>query len=100
MSKVVNSVAYRLGQRLGEVPVEGIRQLLQDPQVFVWIGLREPDQALLLRIKDEFELQELAIDDPQNAHQRPQLELYAESPLIFAKTTTMADDRLFLHETH
>ncbi|SRR5690554_257604 len=100
MSKVVNSVAYRLGQRLGEVPVEGIRQLLQDPQVFVWIGLREPDQALLLRIQEEFGLHELAIEDAQNAHQRPKLELYGESLFIVAKTATMVDDRLVLGETH
>ncbi len=100
MSKVVNSVAYRQGQRIGEVPVEGIRQLIQDPQIFVWIGLREPDQALLLNIQEEFGLHELAIEDAQKAHQRPKLELYGDSLFIVAKTATMVDSRLVLGETH
>lgn len=100
MSKVVNSVAYRQGQRIGEVPVEGIRQLLEDPQVFVWIGLREPDQAMLLRIQEEFGLHELAVEDAQKAHQRPKLELYGDSLFIVAKTATTVEDRLVLGETH
>src|SRR5690606_7564842 len=92
-SKVVNSVAYRQGQRIGEAPVEGIRQLIQDPQNFEWIGLREPDQAPSLNIQEEFGLHELAIEDAQKAHQRPEQEHDGDTPVLVAQTASTVDLR-------
>jgi magnesium transporter len=40
----------------------------------VWLGLHEPDDALLLRIQAEFGLHELAIEDAHHGHQRPKIE--------------------------
>jgi len=60
---------------LSQVPSHFIKQ----PGRFVWIGLHEPDEALLQKIQQTFGLHDLAIEDAHRAHQRPKLEEYGDS---------------------
>ena len=89
MSTVVNSVAYRDGKRLADVPVPEISEVIKEPNTFVWLGLHESDPSVLLKIQEEFSLHELAIEDARNAHQRSKIEAYGDSLFIVIKTAQL-----------
>ena len=100
MKAVVNCVAYKQGQKLGDIPIEDISEVLKDEQAFVWLGLHEPDDRLLYKAQAEFGLHELAVEDAQSAHQRPKLEEYAESLFVVLHTAQWWDNEMQLGETH
>ena len=100
MTSIVNSVAYRHGQSLGEIAIDEISGLIQQPDTFVWLGLHEPDEALLLKIQGEFGLHELAIEDAHHAHQRPKIETYDSSLFIVLKTAQLEAGEVAYGETH
>ena len=99
---VVNSVAYREGVRLAGLEIEAIPAALADPELFVWLGLYEPDEPLLERVQAVFGLHDLAVEDAHRAHQRPKLERYGESVFLVLRTAHFVDgtDRLAFGETH
>ena len=100
MSMIINSIAYRKGQRVGTVAIDDISEALKEPDTFVWLGLHEPDMGLLRKMQEEFCLHELAIEDASKAHQRPKLEEYGDSLFIVLKTALLKDDKVTLGETH
>lgn len=100
LSTIVSCVAYREGKRLRDLPVDDISEVIKEPGVFLWIGLYEPDNALLDTIQAEFGLHELAMEDARAAHQRPKLEIYGETLFLVAKTATLVDDEIVFGETH
>lgn len=93
-------VAYRLGQRIGEIELEDISEVVKQDDSFIWVALQEPDEPLLLKMQEEFDLHELAIEDARSAHQRPKLEQYGNSLFIVLKTAMLTDDHVALGETH
>ncbi len=100
MGAIVNCVAYRGGKRLGEVSLEDISEVLKTPDTFVWLGLYEPDLALLRQAQLEFGLHDLAVEDALNAHQRPKLEAYGDSVFIVLNTAQLVGDNVEIGETH
>jgi len=100
MKAVVNCVAYRNGERVGDIPLEAISDALKEPDTFVWLGLHEPMLPLLLKIQEEFGLHELAVEDAQSAHQRPKIEEYGEGVFIVLHTVQWWDNEMRLGETH
>jgi magnesium transporter len=100
MSTIVNCVAYRKGIRLDTFPIDDISEIIKQPDVFLWIGLHEPDDALLGKVQEEFGLHELAMEDARAAHQRPKLEPYGESLFIVAKTAILNENEIVFGETH
>jgi len=100
MTTIVDSVAYRSGQRLGEVAIDEISDVISQPDTFVWLGLHEPDDALLLKIQTEFGLHELAVEDAHHAHQRPKIEAYDNSLFIVLKTAQLEAGEVVYGETH
>lgn len=100
MDMVVNSVAYRAGKRLGDVTIEEISEVLQEPDTFVWLGLWQPDEAFMRRVQEEFGLHDLAIEDALTAHQRPKIESYGDSLFIVVKTAQLVDGEVQYGETH
>lgn len=99
-NSVVNCTAYRNGLKLGDIRIEEISDVLLEDDTFVWVGLLEPDDALLLKMKDEFQLHELAIEDARNAHQRPKLEEYGETLFMVLHTVHLEQEAIELGETH
>lgn len=97
---VVNSVAYRNGKRIDAMTIDAISEVIQQPNTFVWVGLHEADPSLLLKMQEEFDLHELAIEDALKAHQRPKLETYGDTLFIVVKTAQMLDDNVAYGETH
>ena len=66
---MVNCAAYAGGRRVADVDITAIAKVLKQEDRFVWIGLHEPDEALLRQVQQEFGLHDLAIEDAHSAHQ-------------------------------
>jgi magnesium transporter len=98
---VVNLVAYDdKGGRLPPITLDQISDVLKRPDTFVWMGLHEPDEALLEKLQEEFGLHDLAIEDAHNAHQRPKIDVYGESLFIVLRTAQKLDRNCHFGETH
>jgi magnesium transporter len=100
---VINCVAYGAdGQRLGEVALADVSDVLQSPDQFVWIGLLEPDAELLAQVQEEFGLHDLAVEDALRAHQRPKVEEYGDTLFVVVRTARWESetDELGVGETH
>jgi magnesium transporter len=99
-SMIVNVSAYEGGKRIGDIGIDEISDVLERPHTFVWVGLYEPNEALLDKMKEEFHLHELAVEDARNAHQRPKIETYGNSLFIVLKTANLHDKVVAYGETH
>ena len=97
---VVNAAAYSRGHRVANVAIEEAGAWAQRPGHVVWIGLLEPEDALLHRVQAQFGLHDLAIEDASHAHQRPKLETYGDGLFIVTRTAQMIDGRVAFGETH
>ena len=91
---LINCVAYQEGKKLSDVPVEDISEYLKQPDAFVWVALRDPTEAEIAAMQDEFSLHELAVEDAARGHQRPKLEEYGESIFVVAHIVEMHKDEL------
>ncbi|MGA1858395.1 magnesium/cobalt transporter CorA [Azospirillum sp. 11R-A] len=97
---VVASAAYCDGRRIAEVPIGEAGAWAAKDGHFVWIGLWEPDEALLMEVKRQFGLHELAVEDALHAHQRPKLDVYGDSLFMVLRTARLEKGELVLGETH
>ncbi|HYI76882.1 MAG TPA: magnesium/cobalt transporter CorA [Chryseolinea sp.] len=97
---IVDCAEYFEGRRVAKVAVENINEVLQRPNRFVWIGMQEPDDALLKTIQKAFGLHDLAIEDALRAHQRPKIETYGETLFVVLRTVEMKEQHVELGETH
>src|SRR6266566_9307369 len=59
---------------------------------FVWLGLFEPGEEELAQVRDTFGLHELAVEDAQNFHMRPKIELYDQDVRLVILRTARYDD--------
>ena len=66
----------------------------------VWIGLHEPDAALVRLIQEQFGLHELLIEDVNQAHQRPKLDTYGDVVFVAVRTAQLIDGKIEFGETH
>ena len=98
---LVNCIAYgKDGRKLRDITLDEISDFVEDPDAFVWVGLHEPDEALLEKLQEEFGLHDLAIEDAHNAHQRPKVELYDNSLFIALHTAQVVAGKIVFGETH
>jgi len=98
---VVNCAVYARDGSRRDIGLDQIGgALAADDGSFVWIGLYEPDDAILARLQEEFGLHDLAIEDARKAHQRPKVEAYGDSLFIVASTAQVVDERIAYGETH
>ncbi|AZG12890.1 MULTISPECIES: magnesium and cobalt transport protein CorA [Cupriavidus] len=100
MGAIVNCAAYRQGKKLGKVDFADIGPVLAEPGTFVWLGLHEPDLALLRRVQQSFGLHDLAVEDALDAHQRPKLETYGDSVFVVLNTAQLVGEEVVVGETH
>ncbi len=91
---IIDCAHYRDGRRQEAGPVS-----LEDAAArcgqggFVWLGLFEPGAEELAQVRDAFGLHELAVEDAQNFHLRPKVELYdADVRLVILRTARYDDD--------
>jgi magnesium transporter len=100
MSMVINSAVYHGGRRVAEIDLEHAQTVNTEQGWFVWIGLHEPDEALLRTVQRRFGLHDLAVEDAHSAHQRPKLEIYGDSLFIVLRTAQLQDSKIQFGETH
>ncbi len=85
---VVGCAVYRDGRRVaGTETMSRAVEAVRAEGGFVWIGLREPDQAALAAVASQFGLHPLAVEDALHAHQRPKLEQYGDDQLFVVLKT-------------
>ena len=97
---VVAAGVYAQGRRVRDIPIEEAGQWAKRPGHVVWIGLYEPSAELLRRVQKQFDLHEMAIEDAEQAHQRPKVEQYGEALFIVARTAQLDKGRIAFGETH
>ena len=100
-ASVITCAVYDRQGRRRDVTLDAISDALAvDDGSFVWVGLYEPEEALLDKLQEEFALHDLAIEDAQHAHQRPKLETYGSSVFVAMHTAQVVEDRIRFGETH
>jgi magnesium transporter len=98
---VVNAAIYNAAGKLRNISLDEISDVLaSDDRDFVWVGLYEPEDAILDKLQEEFGLHDLAIEDAQNAHQRPKVEAYGNSLFVAVNTAQVVDEHIRYGETH
>ncbi|HUG38656.1 MAG TPA: magnesium/cobalt transporter CorA [Candidatus Limnocylindrales bacterium] len=102
MDGVVNCASYAGGRRVADLPIADISEALKQPGQFIWVGLHEPDEALLRKVQGEFGLHDLAIEDALVAHQRPKVEQYGNHLFVVLRTAQRNKEtgRVEFGETH
>ncbi|MBK9239483.1 MAG: magnesium/cobalt transporter CorA [Acidobacteria bacterium] len=95
---LVNCVAYRLGERVADIPISDIRSHLTDPGCFVWVALKDPAPEEFERLQEEFNLHELAVEDASRGHQRPKIEEYGSSIFVVLHMIEAEGDELLTGE--
>jgi magnesium transporter len=98
---VVACALYREGQRVRDIAVEEIGAIAGRDGGIVWLGLHEPDEALLGTIQSQLGLHELMIEDANQAHQRAKLDIYDNVLFIVLRTAQLDSKGLIRYgETH
>ena len=97
---VVACALYRDGRRERDVAVEEIGALAGRNGGIIWLGLHEPDEALLSVLKAQLGLHELLIEDANQAHQRPKLDVYDDVLFIVLRTGQLIGKEIEYGETH
>ena len=99
-ASIINCAAYATDGTRRDLPIEAISDVLAvDDGSWVWVGLYEPGAQVLDTLQEEFGLHDLAIEDAQNAHQRPKLEVYGDSLFLAVHTAQTVDGRIRFGET-
>ena len=97
---VVAAGAYVDGRRVANISIEEASSWRNKPGHVVWIGLHDPDAAVLASVQHQFQLHDLAIEDANHAHQRTKIEQYGDGLFIVARTAQIVDGSIAFGETH
>ena len=95
---LINCVAYQSGVKLADLSIEEISDYLQQPDCFVWVALRDADDAELEKMQEEFGLHDLVVEDARHGHQRPKVEEYGESLFVAMHMVEVVDANLEVGE--
>lgn len=100
-SCVINCTWYGEDGTLRNLSLDAISEVLAgSDQGFIWVGLYEPDDAVLAKVQAEFRLHDLAVEDTLKAHQRPKVETYGNSLFVVVHTAQVLDEHIRYGETH
>lgn len=97
---LIDCVAYRGGIKLADLPIEDISEYLKRPDCFVWVALRDADDAELGKMQEEFGLHDLVIEDARHGYQRPKIEEYDASLFVAMHILDDTGENLELGELH
>jgi magnesium transporter len=95
---IVNCVAYENGRKLADISVDDISSFIARPDCFVWVALKDPDDAELQAMQREFGLHPLAVEDAQHGHQRPKIDEYDGSLFVVVHLIELGNGDLNLGE--
>ncbi len=91
---VIAARIYRDGRLLQDVDIEKGIPALEKPGDFIWIGLFEPDDAVITTLQKHFGLHELAVEDALDPRHLPKMESYGDHLFVVARTVYLEDDRI------
>lgn len=97
---LVNCVAYQNGNRISDIPVEDISDYVSRDDCFVWVALRDASSDELAKMREEFNLHELAVEDAHHGHQRPKIEEYEDSLFAVLQNLELKDGELSTGEVN
>ncbi len=95
---LINCAAYQDGRKLADIPTSEIRDYVSRTDCFVWVALRDAEPAELERMRQEFSLHDLAVEDARLGHQRPKIEEYGDSLFAVIHTVEVDGDELNVGE--
>lgn len=97
---LLNCIVYQKGAKLADVPVADISDHVGHADRFVWVALRDADDAELAQMQEEFGLHELAVEDARHGHQRPKIEEYGDSIFAVVHTLELVDGEVSVGEVN
>lgn len=82
-----------LGGKPGEtsLKVDGVRRTELPAGAFDWIGLANPSAEELDRVRQQFGLHQLAVEDALHPAQMPKIETYGQQLFVVARTATIQE---------
>lgn len=85
---VIDCAVYVEGRRLLDSCTyeEALAAVRERGEGFVWLGLLEPSNSLMLDVARAFGLHQLAVEDAVHGHQRPKLERYDDILVLVLRT--------------
>jgi magnesium transporter len=95
---LINCVAYQEGKKLKDISIEEISDYLAIPDCFVWVALMDAELAELEKMREEFDLHALAVEDAWHSHQRPKIEEYGDSLFAAMHLVKLEGDELTVGE--
>jgi magnesium transporter len=95
---LVNCVAYQDGRKVADIDLREIHSYLARPGCFVWVALKDPTDAELEEMQEEFDLHPLAVEDARHGHQRPKIEEYGDILFVVIQTIELAGEELKVGE--
>ena len=99
-ASLIGASVYHGGRKVADIGIDEGGEWSRREGHLVWIGLLEPSDAELRIVQQQFDLNQLAIDDAAQAHQRPKIQRYGDSLFIVARTAEMIDERIQFGESH
>jgi len=96
---LINSTAYQDGRKVADhIPIEEISEYVKRTECFVWVAIKEPSAEELDKMKEEFDLHPLAVEDARHGHQRPKIEEYGDSLFAVVQMPILKDKEIEMGE--
>ncbi|TDD09138.1 magnesium and cobalt transport protein CorA [Nonomuraea diastatica] len=91
---VIDNAIYRDGERVDNPGslADAFERLKQEPGSMAWIGLYRPKEWELVKLGEEFELHELALEDAIVGSQRPKADRYGDTLFVVLRAARYLDD--------
>ena len=99
--EVVNCYAYsrKTGENLDKIALTDVSRALSNNGQFIWLGLYDPSLETMVKVKDAFDLHELAIEDAFADHQRAKVENYDNDMVFVVIRTAKLEDNVIRYGT-
>lgn len=89
---LINCASYLNGKKIADIEIEHISDYLANKDSFVWVALLDPTVGEIMKMKEEFDLHPLAVEDALTGHQRPKIEEYGNSLFAVIQVLKYDDD--------
>jgi len=89
---LINCASYQNGKKIADIEIEHISEHIADKDSFVWVALLDPTVDEISKMKEEFDLHPLAVEDALLGHQRPKIEEYGNSLFAVVQVLKYEDD--------
>jgi magnesium transporter len=89
---LINCASYLNGKKIADIEIEHISDYLANKDSFVWVALLDPTVDEIMKMKEEFDLHPLAVEDALTGHQRPKIEEYGNSLFAVIQVLKYEDD--------